>query len=186
LAAILRQAGMRVSIFSPLMSGVTGVVREPRAKPWGLIDQRLRYWSALSTNPLVKRVRAKLASRHGPALAQQTEQVAAEFERQLRRDPPQAVLVSTYLMYKPLCERIANLCRAMNIPVLIGGPYFAQKNVALVRADWTRRDPQITQALAALGRNGVPVYVLYRPGKAPVLLPEVLKASLVHEALATL
>ena len=63
---------------------------------------------------------------------------------------------------------------------------FAQKNVALVRADWTRRDPQITQALAALGRNGVPVYVLYRPGKAPLLLPEVLKASLVHEALATL
>ena len=134
LAAVLRQAGMRVSIFSPLMSGVSGVVREPRAKPWGLIDQRLRYWSALSTNPLVKRVRAKLASRHGPALAQQTEQVAADFERQLRRDPPQAVLVSTYLMYKPLCERIASLCRAMNIPVLIGGPYFAQKDVA---DDWT-------------------------------------------------
>ena len=58
--------------------------------------------------------------------------------------------------------------------------------MALVRADWTRRDPQITQALAALGRNGVPVYVLYRPGKAPLLLPEVLKASLVHDALATL
>ena len=63
---------------------------------------------------------------------------------------------------------------------------FARKNVALVRADWTRRDPQITQALAALGRNGVPVYVLYRPGKAPMLLPEVLNATLVHDALATL
>ena len=134
LAAILRQAGMRVSVFSPLMSGVTGVVREPRAKPWGLIDQRLRYWSALSTSPLVKRVREKLASRHGPALARQTEQVAADFERQLRADPPQAVLVSTYLMYKPLCERIATMCRAMKIPVLIGGPYFAQKEVA---DDWT-------------------------------------------------
>ena len=63
---------------------------------------------------------------------------------------------------------------------------FAQKNVALVRADWTRRDPQITQALAALGRNGVPVYVLYRPGKTPMVLAEVLTASLVHDALATL
>jgi thiol:disulfide interchange protein DsbD len=63
---------------------------------------------------------------------------------------------------------------------------FARKNVALVRADWTRRDPQITQALAALGRSGVPVYVLYRPGKAPLVLPEVLSASLVHDALATL
>jgi thiol:disulfide interchange protein len=51
---------------------------------------------------------------------------------------------------------------------------FAQRGVALVRADWTRRDDEITRALAALGRNGVPVYVLYRPGRAPVLLPEVL------------
>ncbi len=63
---------------------------------------------------------------------------------------------------------------------------FAKRNVALVRADWTRRDPDITQALAALGRNGVPVYVLYRPGKPPLLLPEVLQPRLVHEALATL
>ena len=63
---------------------------------------------------------------------------------------------------------------------------FAKRNVALVRADWTRRDPEITQALAALGRNGVPVYVLYRPGKPPLLLPEVLQPRLVHDALATL
>jgi thiol:disulfide interchange protein DsbD len=63
---------------------------------------------------------------------------------------------------------------------------FSRKNVVLVRADWTRRDPQITQALASLGRNGVPVYVLYRPGKPPMLLPEVLQAGLVHDALATL
>ena len=63
---------------------------------------------------------------------------------------------------------------------------FAKRNVALVRADWTRRDPQITQALAALGRHGVPVYVLYRPGKSPLLLPEVLQPGRVHDALATL
>jgi len=133
LAAILRQANARVSVFSPLMCGVTGVAREPRAKPWGLIDQRLRYWSALSTSPLVKRVRAKLATRHGPALARETERVAVEFERQLRRDVPQVVLISTYLMYKPLCERMAAICRAMDVPVLIGGPYFAQKEIA---DDW--------------------------------------------------
>ena len=63
---------------------------------------------------------------------------------------------------------------------------FAAKDVALVRADWTRRDPAITQALAALGRNGVPVYVLYRPGKEPLLLPEVLQGQNVLDALATL
>ncbi len=63
---------------------------------------------------------------------------------------------------------------------------FGKRNVALLRADWTRRDPVITQALAALGRNGVPVYVLYRPGKEALLLPEVLQAQVVHDALATL
>ena len=63
---------------------------------------------------------------------------------------------------------------------------FAAKKVALVRADWTRRDPAITQALAALGRSGVPVYVLYRPGKEPLLLPEVLQKSTMRDALATL
>ncbi|MEO6929505.1 MAG: thioredoxin family protein [Casimicrobiaceae bacterium] len=63
---------------------------------------------------------------------------------------------------------------------------FARANVALLRADWTRRDPQITAALAALGRNGVPVYVLYRPGKEPRLLPEILTQQAVFDALATL
>jgi thiol:disulfide interchange protein DsbD len=63
---------------------------------------------------------------------------------------------------------------------------FARKNVALVRADWTRRDPAITQVLTALGRSGVPVYVLYRPGKEPLLLPEVLQRQTVLDAIATL
>ena len=63
---------------------------------------------------------------------------------------------------------------------------FGQRKVTLMRADWTRRDPGITRALAALGRNGVPVYVLYRPGQEPLLLPEVLTTTIVHDALATL
>ena len=63
---------------------------------------------------------------------------------------------------------------------------FARKNVALVRADWTRRDPDITRALSALGRTGVPVYVLYRPGRGPILLPEVLQQQTVLDALSSL
>ncbi len=63
---------------------------------------------------------------------------------------------------------------------------FAQAQVVRMRADWTRRDAVITQALARLGRNGVPVYVLHRPGQAPLLLPEILSAGIVRDALATL
>ena len=50
----------------------------------------------------------------------------------------------------------------------------AAKQVTLLRADWTRRDAQITAALAKLGRSGVPVYVLMAPGKPPVVFSEVL------------
>lgn len=60
------------------------------------------------------------------------------------------------------------------------------KNVALVRADWTRRDPAVTEALGQLGRNGVPVYVLYQSGRPPVVLSEVLSVDEVRAAIASL
>jgi thiol:disulfide interchange protein DsbD len=64
---------------------------------------------------------------------------------------------------------------------------FQSANVALLRADWTRHDEAITQALAALGRSGVPAYALYAPGEtSPRLLPEVLTPGVVREALAKL
>ena len=63
---------------------------------------------------------------------------------------------------------------------------FEQKNVTLMRADWTNRDERITQALAAMNRSGVPVYVLHAPGKAPQLLPELLTTGIVKEALLAL
>lgn len=63
---------------------------------------------------------------------------------------------------------------------------FTAKKVTLLRADWTRRDPTITQALAALGRTGVPVYVLYQAGKAPVVLSELISVGEVRSALRDL
>jgi thiol:disulfide interchange protein len=63
---------------------------------------------------------------------------------------------------------------------------FKAKNVQLLRADWTRRDPAITQALAALGRQGVPVYVVYQPGSAPVVMSEILSVVDVRAVLAKL
>jgi thiol:disulfide interchange protein DsbD len=63
---------------------------------------------------------------------------------------------------------------------------FAARQVTLMRADWTRRDPAITAALTHLGRSGVPVYVLYAPGKAPLVLSELLSVRKLQEALTTL
>lgn len=59
------------------------------------------------------------------------------------------------------------------------------RRVALLRADWTRRDAAISNELARLGRNGVPVYAIYRPGQGmPTLLPELLTVNTVLDALA--
>jgi thiol:disulfide interchange protein len=63
---------------------------------------------------------------------------------------------------------------------------FDAKKVQLLRADWTRRDPAIGAALKDLGRSGVPVYVLYAPGKAPQVLSEIISVDDVKAALAKL
>jgi len=64
---------------------------------------------------------------------------------------------------------------------------FREKQVTLMIADWTNQDPEITRALEAHGRSGVPVYVLYKgDGSAPVLLPEILTQDLVLDALEAL
>ena len=64
---------------------------------------------------------------------------------------------------------------------------FKDANVALLKADWTRNDDAITQALASMGRSGVPAYALYVPGQSePQLLPEALTPGIVTDALAKL
>jgi thiol:disulfide interchange protein DsbD len=62
---------------------------------------------------------------------------------------------------------------------------FRDKGVTLMKGDWTNRDPAITKALAAFGRAGVPLYVVYnaKPGSAePLVLPQLLTATIVHDA----
>ena len=64
---------------------------------------------------------------------------------------------------------------------------FRSKGVTLMKGDWTNRDPAITRALAAFGRAGVPLYVVYnsKPGSSePVILPQLLTASIVQSAFA--
>jgi thiol:disulfide interchange protein/DsbC/DsbD-like thiol-disulfide interchange protein len=64
---------------------------------------------------------------------------------------------------------------------------FRDKKVTLMKGDWTNRDPAITQALAAFGRAGVPLYVVYnaKPGVTePAVLPQLLTAGVVQSAFA--
>lgn len=62
---------------------------------------------------------------------------------------------------------------------------FAAHDVALVKADWTLRDPQITDLLRAFGRSGVPLYVFFPAGRPddPIVLPEVITGGILLDAL---
>lgn len=63
---------------------------------------------------------------------------------------------------------------------------FAEQNVVLLKADWTRQDPAITAGLAEFDRNGVPLYLLYdRQGQVQVL-PQILTPGTVLKALRKL
>jgi thiol:disulfide interchange protein/DsbC/DsbD-like thiol-disulfide interchange protein len=55
----------------------------------------------------------------------------------------------------------------------------------LLVADWTRRDPAIARRLAAHGRAGVPMYLVYSPARPaqPEVLPELLTLDTVVSAL---
>ncbi|WP_339897332.1 protein-disulfide reductase DsbD domain-containing protein [uncultured Gilvimarinus sp.] len=59
---------------------------------------------------------------------------------------------------------------------------FTRHNVLAIRADWTRFDPAITEALEALGRNSLPVYAWYPAGSRQAqLLPQLLQERMISE-----
>lgn len=62
---------------------------------------------------------------------------------------------------------------------------FEEKGITLMRADWTRHDAAITVELARHSRNGVPLYLMYKPGSTqPEILPALLTPALIIEAIS--
>lgn len=62
--------------------------------------------------------------------------------------------------------------------------YFRDHHIATLRADWTNKDPRITEALARYQRSAVPFNLIWFPGRdQPVILPELLTPGIVLKAL---
>ncbi|MCG8570204.1 MAG: thioredoxin family protein [Spirochaetes bacterium] len=62
---------------------------------------------------------------------------------------------------------------------------FTNKNVKLLRGDFTNNDPIIANWIQNHGRAGVPVYLFYLPGeKEPILLPEIITKEMVLKQVA--
>ena len=63
---------------------------------------------------------------------------------------------------------------------------FAEDKTVLLKADWTKGDPAITEILKDHGRAGVPMYLVYPGGsknQKAILLPELITSQTVLEAL---
>lgn len=62
---------------------------------------------------------------------------------------------------------------------------FDKAGVVQLTGDWTRGDPAITRALAAQGRNSLPLYLWYEPGaEQPEVLPQILAPAMLIERAA--
>ena len=58
---------------------------------------------------------------------------------------------------------------------------FENHQVIALKADWTTRNPEVTEALAAYGRAGVPFYLFYPADRSqsPLVLPEILTPAII-------
>lgn len=135
MAAILRREDLQVDVFSPLMVGVGGVVREKRPQRFSLLMAKLNHRAATSSRGWLRRWRRQMADGRASEVLAHHDAVVAGFADTLGRRRHDLVLISTYLMYRPVCERICAMCRDAGVPVLIGGPYFSQPEVI---QDWMR------------------------------------------------
>ena len=64
---------------------------------------------------------------------------------------------------------------------------FADHGVVYMVADWTNYDADIAAFISRHGRTGIPLYLMYPadPSLEPLILPQILTADTVREALAT-
>jgi thiol:disulfide interchange protein DsbD len=55
----------------------------------------------------------------------------------------------------------------------------AAKHIHILLGDWTNRNPAITQYLQSNNRDGVPLYIYYKPNTPPQTLPQILTPAIV-------
>lgn len=109
-------------------------------------------------------------------------------------------------LWEPFSPALLDQLRGKGVPVLVNltadwcitclanerialsSPRFREAlergGVRYLKGDWTRYDPDITALLRAHGRSGVPLYLLFEPGREALILPQLLTEQLVLDALA--
>jgi thiol:disulfide interchange protein DsbD len=92
-------------------------------------------------------------------------------------------------VYVDFTARWCATCQTNKAAVFTSAAVLAElekRNVLLLKADWTNRDPAITAELAKWNRSAVPFNLIYHGTAEPVVLPELLTPGTVLEAFAKL
>jgi radical SAM superfamily enzyme YgiQ (UPF0313 family) len=129
LAAVLRRAGHEVDVFSPLAVGVGGMTRERMPGRWSLPAALLNDRIARSRAAWLRATRARVAEWMGRPILRQQDVVVDGFGAALSAHKPDIVLISTYLSFRDVCARLCRIAQQAGVPMLVGGPYFAQRSV---------------------------------------------------------
>jgi thiol:disulfide interchange protein DsbD len=92
-------------------------------------------------------------------------------------------------VYVDFTARWCATCQTNKAAVFTSAAVLAElekRNVLLLKADWTSKDPAITAELAKWNRSAVPFNLIYASDRPdPIVLPELLTPGTVLEALAT-
>jgi thiol:disulfide interchange protein DsbD len=91
------------------------------------------------------------------------------------------------VVYVDFTARWCATCKVNKLAVFSSGDVleeFERAGVVALKADWTRRNPDITAELERFGRSAVPFTLVYGPANAePIVLPEVLTPGVVLDAI---
>jgi thiol:disulfide interchange protein DsbD len=92
----------------------------------------------------------------------------------------QAYLINFTAAWCITCQ--ANDKLALSRPIV--KKYLAENNIEYIVADWTNRDDNILKVLKEYGRNGVPLYLYWKPGlEETVILPAILTEDILINSL---
>lgn len=126
LVASLRTAGIEVEVLSPLLHGVPPYVRE---KPQNL-KSHLRQRAIFATHPALAPARDRLRKAYITRGRTPNPRVLEECVAAIEQRRPDILLLSAYLDHRPSVTALCEIAAAHDIPVVLGGPAFADPEVA--------------------------------------------------------
>lgn len=131
LVAILRESGFSVDVLSPFAKGIHGYPRVTQASPWDVYYNFVKHWSAVTPNRIIRKLRKQIREFSSPGGREQ-KKIIVQYTKELLENNPDVVLISAYTMHASICHDIGRLCSTKKVPVIVGGSYFVEPEIAAI------------------------------------------------------